>query len=362
MPAPGEVNAKQAGFSWTSAIAAAMSCFQYGIAMSQPYPDAELAAFAAELGFGAETAWQLLGGGVSCEVWLAEAGTRRAVIKRALERLKVGEEWLAPVRRNATEWAWFETVERLLPAAVPRLIAHDPARGLFAMEFLPHPLWKAELLAGRADAAFAGDVGAALAKIHAATAGDIAIAARFARDEDFFALRLDPYLLAAARRHAGLDAAIDALVSRTAAAKLALVHGDISPKNILIGPAGPVFLDAETACYGDPAFDLAFCLNHLLLKALVRPDASAALEASFAALQTRYLAGVDWEPAGNLDARAAALLPALMLARADGKSPAEYLTEAHKVHIRRFARLHILHSPPLLAGFYGAWRRSLAGA
>src|SRR5258706_15623986 len=109
--------------------------------------------------------------------------------------------------------------------------------------------------------------------------------------------------------------------------KLGLVHGDISPKNILIGPAGPVFLEAECAWYGDPAFDLAFCLNHLMLKCLWTPRSASDFLDCFDAMYAAYSAGVTWEPPAILEARAAALLPALFLARVDGKSPVEYLTQ-----------------------------------
>ncbi|RYF36584.1 MAG: aminoglycoside phosphotransferase family protein, partial [Comamonadaceae bacterium] len=110
------------------------------------------------------------------------------------------------------------------------------------------------------------------------------------------------------------------------------------PKNILVGPAGPVFLDAECAWYGDPAFDLAFCLNHLLLKSVWRPDTTAAFLQCFDALCAAYLAGVHWEPAAQLEARAAWLLAGMLLARVDGKSPAEYITaEADRNRVRRFA-------------------------
>ena len=117
------------------------------------------------------------------------------------------------------------------------------------------------------------------------------------------------------------------------------MHGDVSPKNILLGARGPVFLDAECAWFGDPAFDLAFCLNHLLLKTLWVPSAERELLASFDALTEAYLRGVDWEPAATLEERAAQLLPALFLARIDGKSPVEYLTDdASKNAVRRAAR------------------------
>ena len=138
-----------------------------------------------------------------------------------------------------------------------------------------HRLWKADLMAGRVDLEFAAAVGGRLAAIHRATAGDAAVAAMFPTGPLFEALRLEPYLRATARRHPALAARLEALADRTAATKLALVHGDVSPKNIMAGPDGPVFLDAECAWYGDPAFDLAFCLNHLLLKCLAAPAAAA---------------------------------------------------------------------------------------
>src|SRR6185369_10625416 len=178
----------------------------------------------------------------------------------------------------------------------------DPAR---------HRLWKSELRDGRADASFAAAVGARLATIHAASAGRADIAAAFPTDAIFHAIRLEPYLLATGRAHPDLAPRLNALVRRTAQTKRALVHGDISPKNILVGPAGPVFLDAECAWYGDPAFDLAFCLNHMLLKCLWPPRAAAGFLACFDALAGAYLAGARWEPRAEIEARAASLLPGL---------------------------------------------------
>jgi aminoglycoside phosphotransferase (APT) family kinase protein len=234
------------------------------------------------------------------------------------------------------------------------------------MDFLAsedHRLWKAELLAGRADVGVAQAVGRALGRIHAATAGDATLAKAFDADDYFMALRLDPYLLATARRRSEVAPALEALVARTAGTHLALMHGDVSPKNILIGPKGPVFLDAETAAWGDPAFDLAFCLNHLLLKRLAAPQAAAALSASFAALAQAYLAEVDWEPAATLESRAASLLPGLFLARVDGKSPVEYLTdEAPKDLVRRTAMPLLLDPPARLAEVAAAWERTLRAA
>jgi tRNA A-37 threonylcarbamoyl transferase component Bud32 len=329
--------------------------------------DADLAAFAAEQGLvrpGDEAVWTPLAGGVSSDIWRLDAGGRRVCVKRALAKLKVADDWTAPVSRNLYEWRWFETVREHFPDVAPELVAADAARGVFAMAFLPaedYPLWKARLLAGQADVGFAGVVGERLGQIHAATARSPALAARFDTDDLIFALRLDPYLLATAARRPRVAEALRALAARTAGIHLALVHGDISPKNILMGPRGPVFLDAETAWYGDPAFDLAFCLNHLLLKGLVAPGARADLLASFVALAERYLAQVNWELAAAIEARAASLLPGLMLARVDGKSPVEYLTkDAEKDLVRAVAEPLLLAPPERLSEVAAAWAKALA--
>jgi aminoglycoside phosphotransferase (APT) family kinase protein len=300
-----------------------------------------------------------LTGGVSSDIWRVELKSGPVCVKRALPRLRVEDLWEVPVERNRYERMWIETANGIIPGAAPRVLAADDA-GCFAMELLADlPLWKAELAEGRANREFAAKVGSALARIHSATAGDAACAAKFDTDKNFHAIRLEPYLLAAGKKHPALEKRLKELADITALSRLALVHGDISPKNILIGPQGPVFLDAECAWYGDPAFDLAFCLNHLLLKGLWVPVRRTAFLQCYDVLAEAYLAGVTWEPRAAIEARAAALLPGLLLARVDGKSPVEYLkSDTDKEFVRDIAS-RFLHSPsPTLAGIADAWQRS----
>ena len=208
-----------------------------------------------------------------------------------------------------------------------------------------HPVWKQQLMAGDVAVETAQTVGQLLGRLHAASAGSAELAAAFDTGENFHALRLEPYLLATALHHPELAPILRQLAARTAGMRTALVHGDASPKNILVGPKGPVLLDAECAWFGDPAFDLAFCLNHLLLKCLVRPEQRPALIASFQALTEAYFAEADWEPRAALEARAAALLPALLLARVDGKSPVEYLPHEQQRRQVRAVAVPLLHRP-----------------
>jgi aminoglycoside phosphotransferase (APT) family kinase protein len=315
------------------------------------------------VGAGETPAATRLTGGVSSDIWKVTSGGRTFCVKRAMAKLAVKDDWFAPVERNRYERLWYAIAEARVPGAAPKVLAHDDAAMLFAMEFLApedHRLWKPDLLAGRVDVDFARAVGARLAAIHAATAGDTDVAASFPTGPIFEALRLDPYLRATGRRHPDLAEALNALADRTAATRKALVHGDVSPKNILAGPKGPVFLDAECAWYGDPAFDVAFCLNHLLLKCLHAPEATKQFLAAFDALAGAYLAGAAWEARDGIEARAAALLPGLFLARIDGKSPVEYVTEdGQRERVRRVAVLFIRQAPARLADIRDAWEREM---
>ena len=303
-----------------------------------------------------------LTGGVSSDISLVETDGRRFCVKRALPRLKVAALWEAPVERNAAEAAWMRAVAGWLPHAVPRVLGEDRSAGLFAMEYLPpaeFKLWKAELLAGHVDEDFATSVGGDLALIHARSAADPSVRLAFAHDETFEAIRIEPYLRATRRAHPELAAHFDALARRTLTTKRSLVHGDVSPKNILKGPHGPVFLDAECAWFGDPAFDVAFCLNHLLLKGARTGVDKTSYLAAFWKLAGAYLGRVDWEDASELEGRAAALLPALFLARVDGKSPVEYLTEeSEREAVRRCAAPLIAQPPMRLAAIADAWART----
>jgi aminoglycoside phosphotransferase (APT) family kinase protein len=315
-------------------------------------PDQAIVDFVARSGLaphGSAERFERLPGGVSSDIWLVRAGHAAFCVKRALPQLRVAADWRAPIERNINEAAWFRSVAAFMPEAVPSVLAEDASSGMFAMSYLSpqsFEVWKTQLQHGRVIPETAAEVGRRLARIHSRFAGSTDAAAKFASDAIFSAIRLEPYLLATSRAHPDRAAALERLAEVTARTRLTLVHGDVSPKNILIGPHGPVFIDAECAWFGDPAFDLAFCLNHLLLKCLWVPAAATRLLTAFDSLAETYLASIDWEPAERIDRRTAHLLPGLFLARIDGKSPVEYLTaDRDKNTVRRVAR-SLLASPP----------------
>ena len=307
---------------------------------------------------------QPLAGGVSSDIWRIDTAGGPVCAKRALSKLRVAADWRAPIERNLYEARWMQVAQAASPGSTAAVLGQHPRLGVLVMSYLEashYVLWKQALRDGQADADTARAVGAMLVCIHAFSAARPSLAAEFPTDKIFFDIRLEPYLLATAARHPDLAAQMQVLVRTTQANAVALVHGDVSPKNILVGAEGPVLIDAECAWWGDPAFDIAFCLNHLLLKCLWVPATSDGFLACFDALSRAYLAGVDWEPAEALERRAAALLPGLLLARVDGKSPVEYLRdEADRERVRRAARRLIADPVDRLSQVATAWRAELA--
>jgi aminoglycoside phosphotransferase (APT) family kinase protein len=284
---------------------------------------------------------QALTGGVASDIWRVDLPGRTLCVKSALSTLRVEQDWQVSVDRNHYEVLWLKHVSSLLPGAVPRVIAESREAGLFAMEYFAedrYPNWKSQLSVGIIDADTARRIAEYLAQIHNATASNEAIAGAFDRHDLFFDLRIDPYLLATAKRHEAVAPVLLALADDLASRHVALVHGDVSPKNILVGEEGPIILDAECACYGDPAFDVAFLLNHMLLKSILRPKCLDALLECFDAVADAYLPCVRWENSRDLEHRVCRLLSGLLLARVDGKSPVEYIQLAtEKEFVRAFA-------------------------
>jgi tRNA A-37 threonylcarbamoyl transferase component Bud32 len=309
----------------------------------------------AGLGAAAAPVVEPLTGGVSSDiVKVTLTDGRELCAKRALPKLKVASDWQAPLERNHFEAAWLRRASAIVPGIAPAVIAEDSANGIVLLDYLPPGdflLWKTELLAGRADPATPVHVGDALGRIHAATLGDAAVAAAFPTDALFDALRLDPYLRTLATRQPALAAPILACLEATRTTRLALVHGDVSPKNILVSrrDGHPVLLDAECAWYGDPAFDAAFCLNHLLLKAVHVSALGRILPDQALTLFSAWIGHLPIGLRADAERRTATLLPCLMLARVDGKSPVEYLDAAEQQRVRDIA-MPLVASPPARVG------------
>lgn len=289
-----------------------------------------------------------LTGGVASDIAVVDLGDRRVCMKFALPKLKVAADWFAPIHRNAAEYAWLEVAAALGRDNAPALFGRSEALSGFAMEYIMGGgvyLWKDALLAEAPERGEAARAGAFLGKVHAASTDPGFDTAPFQNQDDFRALRIEPYLTFTAERHPEVADRLTSLADMLGSRTDVLVHGDVSPKNILFRRGHPVFLDAECASMGDAAFDPAFCLNHLILKAIHLEQSRAELISAIGEFWRAYAAQVTWEPPDAVERRVAGLIPALMLARVDGKSPVDYLGPDGAATVRRLA-LRMLAAPP----------------
>lgn len=297
-------------------------------------------AYLADLGHG--SGWNVtgLGGGVSNTVLLAERAGKRWVLKQSLGKLRVEEDWFADRERIHRESAAMRALGPKLPTgAIPVVMFEDRDHCIYAMEAAPPDArdWKSALLAGEISSDTAAQVGGILAQMIETTQHNEAWRADFGDQTCFDQLRLDPYYRFTSSRHADLAPRFDAAIA-AARRPIAMVHGDFSPKNLLVHAGRVTLIDFEVIHYGDPAFDAGFLLNHLLLKAAHRPQWRKRLIAAALAF---------WAEVRSMVEEAAAILHlgCLHLARVDGKSPAEYLTAEGRVKVREQAR-QWLGTPP----------------
>lgn len=301
-----------------------------------------------------------LSGGVSCDIWCVEDGDRKLVVKRALPKLRVAAEWFADVARNQHEQEYLRYVAGIVPEAVPAVFLSGD--DFFAMEFLGAAFrdWKKELLAGNTDPQPAAAAGRILGQIHAKSWMDPVAQERFAHDQNFFELRIEPYLLKTAEKHPDLAGIIVEEANRLGATKSALVHGDYSPKNLMVGQGKLVVLDCEVAWFGDPAFDVCFLLNHLLLKSLFMPERASALLDLAEVFLKAYQVELGKERSEVVAGVCPRLLLCLLLARIDGKSPVEYLAEDRQQElVRTFVRKNLTNVPATVSELLALWKQSL---
>jgi tRNA A-37 threonylcarbamoyl transferase component Bud32 len=305
-----------------------------------------------------------MGGGISNAVLLVETDLGdRFVVKQARDRLAVSADWRIDRRRAINEAHCLRYLEEILPdGSVPRVLFTDEAECLIGMTVAPAGgvIWKQQLLGGRVSRLTARRVGRLLAMIHAASADDPRVPREFDNHDLLEQGRVDPYHRTAAAAHPRLAAAIGAEIERLEKTRRALVLGDVSPKNVFVYPDRVLFFDVEIADWGDPAFDVAFCLTHLVLKTLLLRQHRESLPGAAAELWRSYRAGVPAWP--DYDADVIAELGCLLLARVDGKSPVEYLqTDDERDLVRGVAESLLLRPPPSIATLLDDLRHTQPG-
>ncbi len=287
-----------------------------------------------------------LSGGISNAVLRVDWGGGSLVVKQSLPELRVRGHWAFDPRRILAEAECLRVLgERLARGNVPELVDVDPQALAITMLCAPDggTVWKDALLRGRIDPVVARRTGELLGAIHAGCAGDHGLAADFADLMPLIEGRIEPYHRTAAAANPDLAEIIERDIARLTGHRRTLVLGDYSPKNLIVYPSRVLALDFEVAHWGDPAFDTAFLLTHLVAKAIHRPADARALLAAAHAFWAAYRAAAGAQ--GAQDADTALELGVLLLCRADGKSQLEYLDDTGRARLRALAR-ELLGEPP----------------
>jgi len=306
-----------------------------------------------------------LAGGVSNRTVLLERESGESwVIKQALDRLRVAVEWHSDPRRIEREAQGMQRLTEIAPpGTITPLVFVDPARHVLAMEAVPRPHenWKSMLLAGKIDACHVRQFAELVAAIHRA---GYERRAEFAREFDdrshFESLRLEPYYLYSAERMPFVAPFIDQLVRDTRETRYTLVHGDYSPKNVLVHDGRLVLLDHEVIHFGDGAFDLGFALTHLLSKAhhlRARRGDFVNAARTFWLTYRRGIGDVPW--ARDVEPRAVRHTLACLLARCIGRSPLEYFRPETAARQANVASSAMEHPPVTMLDFIDDFVRGI---
>jgi 5-methylthioribose kinase len=269
---------------------------------------------------------EVLTGGVSCVVLAVKTKEQNLVLKQALPELKVATLWQADQRRAIVEARAMELLHKITPNSVPELIDLDPETFTLTMKRLPEDCtnWKVDMLAGTVHPKIGGKLGEILATWHNYGQSHKDAQDAFMEDSLFEQLRVTPFYRAVAEKNLPLQARINELITEITTAKITLVHGDFSPKNIMIDSKhDPIVLDFEVAHTGNPVFDLAFLSAHLLCKFLMKEDSSHKNKVSECALNflASYSARSEIEISPNLVAH----ISLIARARVEGVSLVNYL-------------------------------------
>lgn len=281
-----------------------------------------------------------LEGGVASDVRLINTPDGPLVVKRALPRLKVAAEWLSDPARSVVEVAAIDAFGSVGGKdTVPEIVWVNPSEHSFAMRMIEPRLrnWKTELMAGNVDLLTAERVGEILGLFHTGSVDRADLALEFGDLRFFRELRIDPFFEHVAIAKPELADRIRAIAAAMLERRQALVHGDYSPKNILADGADVVVLDFEVTHWGDPRFDVAFCIAHLMLKATL----SGGHPAAMAEAATCFLESYRRHGLRIFDAGLAHVTGCLLLARLFGKSPADYLARIDRERVEQRA-IHLL--------------------
>lgn len=284
-------------------------------------------------------------GGVSGTVALINDKDNLMLIKQALNRLKVQEEWISNPIRAKIEYDCNNILYSIIPEYILRPYFFDELNNIFCREAAPvnFRMWKNDLINGKLDFQIATKYIDSISRIHNICADDNNVKQTFKNIDIFNELRLCPYIEFTVKKHPKYKEFANKVLIELREEKITLVHGDYSPKNVMIYGNKMYIMDFEVAHYGNPAFDLAFLSNHFILKAIKMKRFAESFLNMYEYCIQRYFDNVNYMDKNKLENCFIRTLCLMLIARVDGKSPVEYITNENDKEIIRKIGFEIIN-------------------
>ena len=282
--------------------------------------------------------YKKLAGGVSSEVYHVRTNKNNYCIKRSLKRLLVKKKWIANTNRIKFEYLWLKHCQNILKRNIPNTYEFNDKKKYIVMEYLKTSQYKTlkQLYFKRIiNINTIKLISKHLYKIHSNSSNYKTKKTFEGNYKNFYDLRLDPYFNEVGRVYPKYKEYIKKINENYIKNSSTLVHGDFSPKNILVDKNKIIYLDAECCNFGDPVFDLVFFTNHLLIKSIFFKDKSQEFIKLYVSFYKEYLSNLSTKNFNSYIDRIIKMTPIMLLSRIDGKSPVEYIIKENIKNIIR---------------------------
>lgn len=290
-----------------------------------------------------------LEGGVSSDVYKVETKTKLYCVKRSLPKLRVKKEWFADTKRLKYEYLWLKHCKKIIPQSIPDIYQFSARKDFLVLEYLNeknYKNFKSMLLNKKIDLKIIIKISKDLFKIHKNSSNKYVKKIFSNNAKNFYDLRLDAYFNEVARVYPKLKNKINNIIKSYKENSSTLVHGDFSPKNMLVYNKTIKYIDAETCNYGDPAFDVVYFANHLLIKSIHIPLKERKFINCYEVFFNTYLNSLKATQKIKFFKRCVKMIPIMLLARVDGKSPVEYITKKKIKKKIRLLAFKLINDPP----------------
>ena len=290
----------------------------------------------------------LLSGGVSNRTVLLEFDDGSSwVMKQALDKLRVEGDWFCSPERIFYEAEAMRWLDQYVHGNTPKLIFEDQSQYILAMEAVQPPFenLKTLLISSPPRSIYFKSAGKLLGQIHLQGSKQETHIPELFNDNQFFqTLRIEPYYLETIKKVGESKSFFETLIADTNNDRYTFVHGDYSPKNLLVKDDKLILLDHEVVHYGDGTFDLGFFIAHLLSKSNHLPEYNAEFISGVLVFFEAYLDQTKMMNKSR-EQRAVSHTIGCFLARVCGLSQLEYLSEEQR-HRQKSIALRLLADIP----------------